>query len=57
MEALSHLNLDLKSLVEEKDFSKVAPLLFGVGSEVVKCLRKATYAPKKRESTSSRKFS
>lgn len=61
--AISHLNPDLKSFVEEEDFSKTIPLLFRAGferkamerSKVVKCLRKATHAPKKRES-SSRKF-
>ena len=64
--ALGRLNPDLKSLVEDEDFSKAGPLLFGAGfekkakerSEAVKCLRRATLAPKKGESSSSssRKF-
>ena len=48
--ALSWLNLDLKSRVEDEDFSQAAPYLFGPGfkrkakerSEAVKCLRKAS---------------
>ena len=31
MKAISRLNPDLKSLVEEEDFLKAAPLLFGAG--------------------------
>ena len=31
--ALSRLNPDLKSLVEDEDFSQVAPYLFGPGFE------------------------
>lgn len=60
MKAISRLNPDLKSLVEEEDFLKAAPLLFGAGfqrkamerSEAVKCLRKAIHAPKKGDSSS-----
>ena len=48
--ALSRLNPDLKSLVEDEDFSQAAPYLFGPGferkakerSEVVECLPKAS---------------
>ena len=53
--ALGRLNPDLKSLIEDEVFSKAGPLLFGTGfekkakerSEAVKCLRRATLAPKK----------
>ena len=48
-------NFDLKSLVEDEDFSKSAPFLFEPSfekkakerSEAVTCLRKAANAPKK----------
>ena len=68
LKAIGRLNSDLKSLVEDEDFSKSGLLLFGAGfekkakerSEAVKCLRKATFASKKGESfsssSSSRKF-
>ena len=46
LKALSRLNPDLKSLVEDKDFSQAAPYLFGPSferkvkemSEAVECL-------------------
>jgi hypothetical protein len=48
--AMTHLNPDLKSLVEDEDFSQSLPLLFGAGFEkkakerikALDCLRKAT---------------
>jgi len=60
---IGRLNTDLKSLVKDEDFSRAAPFLFGSGfekkakerTEAVRCLRKATFAPKKGE-PSSRKF-
>ena len=53
--ALARLNPNLKPLVDDEDFSKSAPFLFGPGfekkakerSEAVTCLRKAANAPKK----------
>ena len=62
--ALARLNPDLKSLVEDEDFSKLAPFLFGPGfekkakerSEAVTCLRKAAYAPKKGVGPSKKFF-
>ena len=62
--ALARLNPDLKSLVEDEDFSKAAPFLFGSGfekkakerSEAVSCLRKAASAPKKEEGSSKKFF-
>ena len=65
MKVLAHLNPDLKSLAEDTDFSKAAPLLFGAGfqkqakecSEAFSCLRKATsYAPKKEDSSYQKLF-
>ena len=48
--ALARLNPDLKSLVDDEDFSKAAPFLFGSGfekkakerAEALECLRKAS---------------
>ena len=63
VKAIGRLNTDLKSLIEDEDFSRAALFLFGSGfekkakerTEAVRCLRKATFAPKKGE-PSSRKF-
>ena len=63
--ALSRLNPDLKSLVEDEDFSNTAPNLFGAGfekkakerSEAVTCLRKASSSDlKKMGEHNSRRF-
>ena len=62
--ALARLNPDLKSLVDDEDFSKSAPFLFGPGfekkakerSEAVICLRKAANAPKKGVGPSKKFF-
>ena len=65
VKAISRLNPDLRSLVEDEDFSGAAPFLFGSGfekkamerTEAVKCLRKATnYAPKKGDHSSTKRF-
>ena len=63
--ALSRLNPDLKSLVEDEDFSNAAPNLFGAGfekkakerSKAVTCLRKASSSDlKKIGEHNSRRF-
>ena len=54
----------MKSLVEDEDFSKAAPFLFGSGfvkkakerTEAVRCLQKAAFAPKKGEPSSQKYF-
>ena len=62
--ALAGLNPDLKPLVEDEDFSKSAPFLFGPAFEkkakerfeTITCLRKAANAAKKRVEPSNSFF-